>query len=147
MKINKKERLNEYFNDIQSEAIYQALKKNKYKGIKRYEISHLLKNYNINQVYSYLKTRYKKFNFLILYLFSFILFSLVFVGIATYNIYYLEEYTLTNYFYFKHIENYQIKDYINVGMLIIISINLIFCLYEILIKLFNYRLANKIKKN
>lgn len=147
MKINKKDRLNEYFNDIQSEAIYQALKKNKYKGIKRYEISHLLKNYNINQVYSYLKTRYKKFNFLLLYLASFILFSLVFVGIATYNIYYLKEYTLTNYIYLKHIENYQIKDYINVGMLLIISISLILCFCEILIKIFNYRFVNKIKKN
>lgn len=147
MKINKKDRLNEYFNDIQSEAIYQALKKNKYKGIKRYEISHLLKNYNINQVYSYLKTRYKKFNFLILYLSSFILFSLVFVGIASYNIYYLGEYTLSNYIYFKPIKNYLIKDYINAGILIIISINLLLFFYEILIKLFNYRLANKIKKN
>ena len=43
MKINKVDKIEEHFREIKTESIFTALKEKKYRGIKRYEIDHLLK--------------------------------------------------------------------------------------------------------
>ena len=47
MKKNNIDKIEEHFREIKMESIFSALKENKYKRIKRNEIDHLLKSYNI----------------------------------------------------------------------------------------------------
>ena len=144
MKINNKDKINEYFNDVKSEIIFKALKERRFKGIRRYEINHLLKTYNMNQVYSYLKIRYKKNNYLYIYFISLILFLIIFSSFIVYNQFYLENNIINQYLNLTFVENFKIKNFPNI-LLLMIMINIFLIFYELLIKIRNLRFAKKIK--
>lgn len=144
MKINNKDKINEYFNDVKSEIIFKALKERRFKGIRRYEINHLLKTYNMNQVYSYLKIRYKKNNYLYIYFISLILFLIIFSSFIAYNQFYLENNIINQYLNLTFVENFKIKNFPNI-LLLMIMINMFLIFYELLIKIRNLRFAKKIK--
>ncbi|WP_440678091.1 hypothetical protein [Candidatus Pelagibacter sp. HIMB1611] len=144
MKISNKDKINEHFNEIKSETIFMALKERKFKGIKRYEINHLLKTYNMNQVFSYLKIRYKKNNLLKFYAISLILLLITFSSFVAYNHLILENYILIDYLNLKFINSFNFVSFFNI-LLILIILNIFLCLYELVIRVFNLRFVRKIK--
>ncbi len=144
MKINNKDKINEYFNDVKSEIIFKALKERSFKGVRRYEINHLLKTYNMNQVYSYLKIRYKKNNYLYIYSISLILFLTIFLSFIAYNQFYLENNIIDQYLNLRFVENFKINNFFNI-LLIMIMINFFLILYELIIKIRNIKFIKKIK--
>jgi len=144
MKISNKDKINEHFNEIKSETIFMALKERKFKGIKRYEINHLLKTYNMNQVFSYLKIRYKKNNLLKFYAISLILLLITFSSFVVYNHLILENYILIDYLNLKFINSFNFVSFFNI-LLILIILNIFLFLYELVIRVFNLRFVRKIK--
>ena len=144
MKINKTDKINEYFEEIKTETIFTALKEKKYKGVKRGEIGHLLKSYDLNQVFSYLKVRYKKKNYLIIYLISLVSSLLILGGISLYRYIYNHEIILFKYLDFNYLNKLAIIDYFVLFLISILVINLILIFYELFLKLRNlkYKLKN-----
>ena len=135
MKTNKTNKIEEYFQEIKAESVFKALKQKKYKGVKRSEIDHLLKKYNINQVYSYLKNHYSTLNYLLIYSIS--LFSLLLILAGTILTLYLtgNDFLLTKYIDLNYYKNLYWIDY---GILFLLSASLVFlilCLYEIVLRI------------
>ena len=139
MKINKTDKINEYFQDIKTETVFTALKEKNYKGIKRIEINHLLKSYNINQVYSYLKIRYKKNNYFIIYLISFIILLILLSGIALYFYVIDDEFMWLKYLETDYYKELQLLDYGILFLFSFLSLNFILLFYEILLKTKNLK--------
>lgn len=144
MKINKTDKINEYFEEIKTETIFTALKEKKYKGVKRSEIGHLLKSYDLNQVFSYLKIRYKKKNYLVTYLISLVSSLLILSGISLYRYIYNHEIILFNYLDLNYFNKLAVIDYGVLFLISILVINLILIFYELFLKLRNlkYKLNN-----
>ena len=124
---------------IRDRSIFSALKENKYKRIKRNEIDHLLKSYNINQVYSYLKIRYKKNNHLIIYLISFITLLTLLSGIALYFYIIDDEFMWLKYLDTDYYKELQLLDYGILFLFSFLSLNFILLFYEILLKTKNLK--------
>ena len=139
MKKNNIDKIEEHFREIKMESIFSALKENKYKGIKRNEIDHLLKSYNINQVYSYLKIRYKKNNHLIIYLISFITLLTLLSGIALYFYIIDDEFMWLKYLDTDYYNELQLLDYGILFVFSFLSLNFILLFYEILLKTKNLK--------
>tara|TARA_B110000503_G_C6881634_1_gene302970 strand:- start:135 stop:554 length:420 start_codon:yes stop_codon:yes gene_type:complete len=104
MKISKKDKIEECFLEIKSDSIFKALKANKFTGIKRGEIESLLNKYSLNQVYNYLRTRYRKRNYLLIYGLLFSAMLVLLASIGAFHYFYNQE-----FFYLKYIS----MDYYN----------------------------------
>ena len=125
MKTSNKEKIEEYFLDIRTASVFQALKSQKYIGIKRGEISILLEKYTLNQVFSYLKTRYRKANYLLIYCLSFLLLLSFLLGNFAYSYFYLDTNLLFKYLGIRNLSEFSIHDYLVSALLIFIILNLI----------------------
>jgi hypothetical protein len=125
MKTSNKEKIDEYFSDIRTASVFQALRSQKYTGIKRNEISFLLEKYSLNQVFNYLKTRYRKINYFLIYSVSFLIFLTIFIGIFSYNYFYMNTHLIFKYLSIKNYDDLVISDYINFLLAIALIINLI----------------------
>jgi len=143
MKINKVDKIEEHFREIKTESIFTALKEKKYRGIKRYEIDHLLKSYNITQVYLYLKTRYRKNNYLVIYLIGFISLLTILSGIILYFYIINDEFILFKYLDINYYNNLQIGDYSILLLFLLSMLTLTLCIYEIILKIKNFRYEYK----
>lgn len=131
MKISNKEKIDEYFSDIRNETIFQALKSQKYTGIKRTEISRLLEKYTLNQVFAYLKTRYRKANYLLIYSLSLLVLILFLIGNFAYSYFYLDINLLFKYSSIRGLSEFSIQDYLVSVLLIFTILNLILVSKEI----------------
>jgi hypothetical protein len=131
MKTSNKEKIDEYFSDIRTASVFQALKSQKYIGIKRSEISALLKKYTLNQVFSYLKTRYRKANYLLIYSLSLTVLILFLIGNFAYSYLYLDLNLLLKYSRIKSLSEFSIQDYLVLAVLISTILNLILVSKEI----------------
>lgn len=131
MKTSNKEKIDEYFSDIRTTSIFQALKSQKYIGIKRSEISGLLEKYTLNQVFSYLKTRYRKANYLLIYGLSLLVLILFLIGNFAYSYLYLDINLLSKYSSIKSLSEFSIQDYLVLALLISTILNLILVSKEI----------------
>jgi hypothetical protein len=139
MKQNNIDKIEEHFREIKTESIFSALKENKYKGVKRNEIGHLLKSYNINQVYSYLKTRYKKHNYLITYLISLVCLLTILSGVILFSYISAGELIFLEYLDINYYSELQLRDY---GILLLFSLTMlaiILCMYEFILRLKNFK--------
>ena len=139
MKINKTDKINEYFQEIKTETVFTALKEKNYKGIKRIEINHLLKSYDINKVYSYLKIRYKKNNYFVIYIISFITLLTILSGIALYFYIIDDEFMWLKYLDTDYYKELQLLDYGILFLFSFLSLNFILLFYEILLKTKNLK--------
>ena len=131
MKTSNKEKIDEYFSDIRTTSVFQALKSQKYIGIKRSEISRLLEKYTLNQVFSYLKTRYRKANYLLIYGLSLLVLILFLIGNFAYSYLYLDINLLSKYASIKSLSEFSIQDYLVLALLISTILNLILVSKEI----------------
>lgn len=131
MKTSNKEKIEEYFSDIRTASVFQALKSQKYIGIKRVEINALLKKYTLNQVFSYLKTRYRKANYLLIYSLSLTVLILFLIGNFAYSYLYLDLNLLFKYSRIKSLGEFGIQDYLVSALLIFIILNLILVSKEV----------------
>lgn len=131
MKTSNKEKIDEYFSDIRITSVFQALKSQKYIGIKRSEISRLLEKYTLNQVFSYLKTRYRKANYLLIYGLSLLVLILFLIGNFAYSYLYLDVNLLSKYSSIKSLSEFSIQDYLVLALLISTILNLILVSKEI----------------
>jgi len=139
MKQNNIDKIEEHFREIKTESIFSALKENKYKGVKRNEIGHLLKSYNINQVYSYLKTRYRKHNYLITYLISLVCLLTILSGVILFSYISAGELIFLEYLDINYYSELQLRDY---GILLLFSLTMlaiILCMYEFILRLKNFK--------
>lgn len=125
MKTSNKEKIDEYFSDIRTASVFQALKSQKYIGIKRSEISILLEKYTLNQVFSYLKTRYRKANYLLIYCLSFLLLLSFLLGDFAYNYFYKDLNLVFKFLSIKSFNELGIHDYLVLALLFFIIINFI----------------------
>jgi hypothetical protein len=131
MKTSNKEKIEEYFSDIRTASVFQALKSQKYIGVKRSEISRLLEKYTLNQVFSYLKTRYRKANYLLIYSLSLTVLILFLIGNFAYSYLYLDLNLLLKYSRIKSLSEFSIQDYLVLAVLISTILNLILVSKEI----------------
>lgn len=131
MKTSNKEKIEEYFSDIRTASVFQALKSQKYIGVKRSEISRLLEKYTLNQVFSYLKTRYRKANYLLIYSLSLLVLILFLVGNFAYSYLYLDVNLLFKYSSIRSLSEFSIHDYLVSALLIFTILNLILVSKEI----------------
>lgn len=133
MKISKIEKIDEYFLDVKAESIFKALKKEKLAGIKRSEIERLLKKYSINQVYDYLRTRYRKRNYFIIHSFLSLIFLSFFAGIAIFQYYFNNTIYFNNYLNFEYYKNLITFDYFVIFLAFGFFITLLLVLREIVL--------------
>ena len=133
MKISKIEKIDEYFLDVKAESIFKALKKEKLVGIKRSEIERLLKKHSINQVYDYLRTRYRKRNYFIIYSFLSLIFLSFFAGIAIFQYYFNNTIYFNNYLNFEYYKNLITFDYFVIFLAFGFFITLLLVLREIVL--------------
>lgn len=135
MKINNSNKIENFFNHIKSEAIYEALKNKNLKGIRKEQIEHMLKTKSIDEVYKILKFKYKKSRFLLIY---FSLFSISFVS-STFIIGYQFYKTSTfEYQKFINLDNYNsflIIDYIFIASILFSIVFLLLIIYAVILKL------------
>ena len=139
MKQNNIDKIEEHFREIKTESIFSALKENKYKGVKRNEIGHLLKSYNINQVYSYLKTRYRKHNYLITYLISLVCLLTILSGVILFSYISAGELIFLEYLDINYYSELRLKDY---SILLLFSLSIlaiILCMFELILRLKNFK--------
>ena len=87
MKISKVNKIDDHFREINTEAVFVALKEKKYSGFTRSQINHLLEKYDNNKVLRILKKRHKKQNYLLIYSFSLFFLLLIFSGTIFYFYY------------------------------------------------------------
>lgn len=131
MKISNKEKIDEYFSDIRNETVFQALKSQKYTGIKRTEISRLLEKYTLNQVFAYLKTRYRKINYLLIYSLSFVVLLLLLLSNYAYSYFYMDTDLVLKYLSIKNFSELGNQDYFVSILLILMLVNFILVIKEI----------------
>ena len=144
MKINKADKIEEHFREIKTESIFTALKEKKYTGFTRSEINLLLEKYSTEEVFNNLKTRYRKRNYLLIY--SIFLFSFLFILSGITLFFYMSEGELIylKYLDFNYYSNLQLGDYSFLSLSLFITLAIVLCMYEIILRIKNFR--HKYKK-
>lgn len=144
MKINKADKIEEHFREIKTESIFTALKEKKYTGFTRSEINLLLEKYSTEEVFNNLKTRYRKRNYLLIY--SIFLFSFLFIlsGITLFSYMSEGELIYLKYLDFNYYSNLQLVDYSFLSLSLFITLAIVLCMYEIILRIKNFR--HKYKK-
>jgi len=135
MKTSKVDKINDYFREINTEAIFVALKEKKYSGFTRAQINHLLEKYDSNKVLRILKKRHKKINYLLIYSISLILTLLIFSGTIFYFYNLSGELIFLKYLKIEYYNNLQLIDYYILSLVSISILSFILCLFEIYVKL------------
>ena len=135
MKTSKVDKINDYFREINTEAIFVALKEKKYSGFTRAQINHLLEKYDNNKVLRILKKRHKKINYLLIYSISLILALLIFSGTICYFYYLTGDLIFLKYIKIEYYNNLQLIDYCILSLVSISILSFILCLYELYVKL------------
>jgi hypothetical protein len=135
MKISKVDKIDDYFREINTEAIFVALKEKKYSGFTRSQINHLLEKYDNNKVLRILKKRHKKINYLLIYSISLILALLIFSGTIFYFYYLTGDLIFLKYIKIEYYNNLQLIDYCILSLVSISILSFILCLYELYVKL------------
>ena len=144
MKINKADKIEEHFREIKTESIFTALKEKKYTGFTRSEINLLLEKYSTEEVFNNLKTRYRKRNYLLIYSIFLFSFLLILSGITLFS--YMSEGELIYFKYldFNYYSNLQLVDYSFLSLSLFITLAIVLCMYEIILRIKNFR--HKYKK-
>ena len=137
MKINKVDKINEHFREIKTESIFAALKEKKYIGFTRSEISRLLEKYNIDQVFSKLKTRHRKRNYLLIYFISLFSFLIILSGIFLFSYISVGELIFLKYLDISYYNELQLRDYSILSLFSLSIITLTLCMYEIILRVKN----------
>ena len=135
MKISKVDKIEDYFREINTEAVFVALKEKKYSGFTRAQINHLLEKYDNNKVLRILKKRHKKINYLLIYSISLILALLIFSGTIFYFYNHSGELIFLKYLKIEYYNNLQLIDYCILSLVSISILSFILCLYELYVKL------------
>ena len=135
MKISKVDKIEDHFREINTEAVFVALKEKKYSGFTRSQINHLLEKYDSNKVLRILKKRHKKINYLLIYSISLILALLIFSGTIFYFYYLTGDLIFLKYLKIEYYYNLQLIDYYILSIASLSILSFILCLYEIFIKL------------
>ena len=135
MKISKVDKIDDYFREINTEAIFVALKEKKYSGFTRSQINQLLEKYDNNKVFRILKKRHKKINYLLIYSISLILALLIFSGTIFYFYYLTGDLIFLKYIKIEYYNNLQLIDYCILSLVSISILSFILCLYELYVKL------------
>jgi len=135
MKISKLDNIKDYFREINTEAVFVALKEKKYSGFTRSQINHLLEKYDNNKVLRILKKRHKKINYLLIYSISLILALLIFSGTIFYFYYLTGDLIFLKYIKIEYYNNLQLIDYCILSLVSISILSFILCLYELYVKL------------
>jgi hypothetical protein len=135
MKISKVDNIKDYFREINTEAVFVALKEKKYSGFTRSQINHLLEKYDNNKVLRILKKRHKKINYLLIYSISLILALLIFSGTIFYFYYLTGDLIFLKYIKIEYYNNLQLIDYCILLLVSISILSFILCLYELYLKL------------
>ena len=138
MKINKVDKINEHFREIKTESIFAALKEKKYIGFTRSEISRLLEKHNIDQVFSKLKTRHRKRNYLLIYFISLFSFLIILSGIFLFSYISVGELIFLRYLDISYYNELQLRDYSILSLFSLSIITLILCMYEIILRVKNF---------
>ena len=135
MKISKVDKIEDYFREINTEAVFVALKEKKYSGFTRSQINQLLEKYDNNKVLRILKKRHKKINYLLIYSISLILALLIFSGTIFYFYYLTGDLIFLKYIKIEYYNNLQLIDYCILSLVSISILSFILCLYELYVKL------------
>ena len=135
MKTSKVDKINDYFREINTEAIFVALKEKKYSGFTRAKINRLLEKYDNNKVLRILKKRHKKIKHLLIYSIFLILTLLIFSGTIFYFYYLTGDLIFLKYLKIEYYNNLQIIDYYILSLVSLSMLSFILCLYEIYLKL------------
>ena len=135
MKISNVNKIEDYFREINTEAVFVALKEKKYSGFTRSQINHLLEKYDNNKVLRILKKRHKKINYLLIYSISLILALLIFSGTIFYFYYLTGDLIFLKYIKIEYYNNLQLIDYCILSLVSISILSFILCLYELYVKL------------
>ena len=135
MKISKVNKIDDHFREINTEAVFVALKEKKYSGFTRSQINHLLEKYDNNKVLRILKKRHKKINYLLIYSISLILALLIFSGTIFYFYYLTGDLIFLKYIKIEYYNNLQLIDYCILLLVSISILSFILCLYELYLKL------------
>ena len=138
MKINKVDKINEHFREIKTESIFAALKEKKYIGFTRSEISRLLEKHNIDQVFSKLKTRHRKRNYLLIYFISLFSFLIILSGIFLFSYISVGELIFLKYLDISYYNELQLRDYSILSLFSLSIITLTLCMYEIILRVKNF---------
>ena len=138
MKINKVDKINEHFREIKTESIFAALKEKKYIGFTRSEISRLLEKHNIDQVFSKLKTRHRKRNYLLIYFISLFSFLIILSGIFLFSYISVGELIFLKYLDVSYYNELQLRDYSILSLFSLSIITIILCMYEIILRVKNF---------
>ena len=135
MKISKVNKIDDYFREINTEAIFVALKEKKYSGFTRSQIDHLLEKHDSNKVLRILKKRHKKQNYLTFYFISLSFFLLILSGTIFYFYNLTGDFIFLRYLKIEYYNNLELIDYCILSLVSISILSFILCLYEIYIKL------------
>ena len=135
MKISKVDKINNYFIEIKTEAIFTALKEKKYSGFTRPQINQLLQKYDSDKVLSILKKRHKKQNYMLIYGVTFLIFSFILIATIFYLYNSTNELIVLRYFDVEYYSYLQIIDYCILLVASLSILSFILCLYEISLKL------------
>ena len=135
MKISKVNKIDDHFREINTEAVFVALKEKKYSGFTRSQINQLLEKYDNNKVLRILKKRHKKINYLLIYSISLILTLLIFSGTIFYFYNLSGELIFLKYLKIEYYNNLQLIDYYILSLVSISILSFILCLFEIYVKL------------
>ena len=135
MKISKVNKIDDHFREINTEAVFVALKEKKYSGFTRSQINHLLEKYDNNKVLRILKKRHKKQNYLLIYSFSLFFLLLIFSGTIFYFYYLTGDLIFLKYLKIEYYNNLQIIDYYLLSLVSLSILSFILCLYELYLKL------------
>lgn len=144
MKINKADKIEEHFREIKTESIFTALKEKKYTGFTRSEINLLLEKYSTEEVFNNLKTRYRKRNYLLIYSIFLFSFLLILSGITLFSYISEGELIYLKYLDFNYYSNLQLVDYSFLSLSLFITLAIVLCMYEIILRIKNFR--HKYKK-
>ena len=135
MKISKVNKIDDHFREINTEAVFVALKEKKYSGFTRSQINQLLEKYDNNKVLRILKKRHKKHNYLLIYSISLFFLLLILSGTIFYFYYLTGDLIFLKYLKIEYYFNLQLIDYYILSIASLSILSLILCLYEIFIKL------------
>ena len=135
MKISKVNKIDDHFREINTEAVFVALKEKKYSGFTRSQINQLLEKYDNNKVLRILKKRHNKQNYLLIYSISLFFLLLILSGTIFYFYYLTEDLIFLKYLKIEYYYNLQLIDYYILSIASLSILSFILCLYEIFIKL------------
>ena len=135
MKTSKVDKTNDYFREINTEAIFVVLKEKNYSGFTRAQINRLLEKYDNNKVLRILKKRHKKIKHLLIYSIFLILTLLIFSGTIFYFYYLTGDLIFLKYLKIEYYNNLQLIDYYILSLVSLSILSFILCLIEIYVKL------------